>query len=50
MNWLGIVLIVIGGYLAIKVVGCALKLVMGAVVLAGAYWLLAPWLGLPLPF
>ncbi len=50
MNWLGILLIIIGGYFAFKVVGCALKAVMWGIVLVGAYWLLSPWLGLPAPF
>ncbi len=50
MSWLGILLIIIGGYLAFKVVGCALKVVMWGIVLVGAYWLLSPWLGLPVPF
>lgn len=50
MSLLGIVLIVIGIYLALKVAGFALKLAMWALVLFGAYWLLAPFLGLPFPF
>ncbi len=47
MSWLGIVLIVVGLYLALKVAGFALKLAMWALVLFGLYWLLAPMLGLP---
>lgn len=50
MSWLGIVLIVVGLYLALKVAGFALKLAMWALVLLGVYWLLAPMLGLPRPF
>ncbi len=50
MNWLGIVMVVIGLYLAFKVVGFAMKLAMWAVVAFGLYWLLAPMLGLPTPF
>lgn len=42
MSWLALVAIVVGIYLAIKVAGFALKLVLWVVVLAGAYWLLAP--------
>lgn len=49
MNWLGIIVIAIGAYLALKVAGFALKLVLWGLVLLGAYWLLAPYLGLPLP-
>ena len=48
MSWLGIVLAVIGVYLAIKLVGFVLKLTMWAVVIAGLYWFAAPFLGLPL--
>lgn len=50
MSWLAIVLIVIGVWLAIKLVGVVLKLAMWALVLFGLYWLAAPYLGLPLPF
>jgi len=50
MSWLGIVLIVLGLYVALKVAGFALKLAMWALVLLGVYWLLAPLLGLPRPF
>ncbi len=50
MSLFGIVLIVIGIYLAIKVAGFALKLAMWLLVIAGAYWLLAPYLGWPSPF
>lgn len=50
MSWIGIVLVVVGIYLAIKVAGFALKLLLWAVVLGVAYWLLAPMLGLPTPF
>ena len=50
MNWLGIVLVVVGLYLALKTVGVAMKLAMWALVLFGAYWFAAPYLGLPLPF
>jgi len=50
MSWLGIVLIVLGLYLALKVAGFALKLAMWALVLFGLYWLLAPLLGLPALF
>ena len=50
MSWIAIALIVVGIYLAIKVAGFALKLVMWLLVLGAAYWLLAPILGLPAPF
>ena len=50
MSWLGIVLVVVGIYLALKVTGFAVKLLMWALVLCGAYWFLAPYLGLPALF
>ena len=49
MDWLAIALVVIGIYLVIKVAGFLLKITFLFVVLAAAYWLLAPMLGLPLP-
>jgi len=50
MSWVAIVLVVVGVYLAIKVAGFALKLLLWAVVIGIAYWLLAPMLGMPVPF
>jgi hypothetical protein len=50
MSWMGIVLVVVGLYLALKVAGFFMKLLMWAVVLAGLYWLASPYLGLPMPF
>ena len=50
MSWLGIGLVVIGIYLALKVTGFVFKLLMWALVLFGAYWFLAPYLGLPALF
>ena len=50
MNWVAIVLLVLGVYLAIKVAGFALKLLLWAMVIGAAYWLLAPMLGMPVPF
>lgn len=47
MSWIGIVLVVVGLYLAFKVAGFALKLLMWGLVVFGLYWLLAPTLGLP---
>lgn len=44
-----VLLLVVGIYLLIKVVGFALKMTVLLAVLAVAYWLLAPVLGLPLP-
>ena len=46
MNWMALVLIVVGVYLAIKLVGFLLKGAMWLLALVGLYWLLAPVLGL----
>ena len=46
-NWIGLLLVVLGAYLAFKLLGAALRLLMWLVVLAGAYWFLAPMLGWP---
>ncbi|WP_158549184.1 hypothetical protein [Lysobacter silvisoli] len=50
MSWLAIVVVVVAGYLAFKVVKFALKLLLWAVVLGALYWAVAPSLGWPLPF
>ncbi|MET0894185.1 MAG: hypothetical protein ABWY01_11560 [Pseudoxanthomonas sp.] len=50
MSWVAMVLVVVGVYLALKVAGFAFKLLLWAVVIGIVYWLLAPMLGLPLPF
>ena len=47
MSWFGIVIVIIGIWLALKVVGVFFKLAMLALVLFGLYWFLAPYLGLP---
>ena len=50
MSWVGIILVVVGLFFAVKVAGMAMKLAMWALVLCGLYWLVAPALGLPRPF
>lgn len=47
VNWIALVLIVLGLFLAFKLIGAALKLLMWLVVLAGAYWFVAPMMGWP---
>jgi len=49
MNLLGIAVLVIALYLALKVAGFMLKLLFWAIVLFAVYWLLAPLLGWPHP-
>ena len=47
MSWLGILLLVVGLYLAFKLAGALLKIVMLVLALAGAYWFIAPHMGWP---
>lgn len=47
MTWVGIVLLVLGIWLAVKVAGLVMKLLLWAVIIGVAWWLLAPYLGLP---
>lgn len=47
MSWIGILVVALGLYLAFKLVGAALRLAMWLLVIAGAYWFLAPYLGWP---
>ncbi|MFA6984638.1 MAG: hypothetical protein WC213_00330 [Arenimonas sp.] len=50
MSWLAIVIVIIGIYLALKVVGFLFKFAMILLVLFALYWLAAPYLGMPPPF
>jgi len=50
MSWIGLVLAIVAAFFAIKVVKFLFKLVWWGLVLAGAYWFLAPMLDLPRPF
>lgn len=47
VNWIALVLVVLGLYLGFKLIGAALRLVMWLVVLVGAYWFAAPMMGWP---
>lgn len=49
MSWLGILVVVVAGYLALKVAGGLLKLLLGVLVLVGLYMILAPLTGWPFP-
>lgn len=49
MTWVGILLLIVCIWLAFKVVGFLFKLLLWAVVIVGVYWLLAHFLGLPMP-
>ena len=50
MSWIGIVVVVVCLYLALKVAGFAMKLLMWGLVLFGLYWFLAPMVGWPALF
>lgn len=50
MSIVAILVIIIGVYLALKVVGFLFKFGLILVVLLAAYWLLAPMLGMARPF
>jgi hypothetical protein len=47
MSWLGIVLVIVGLYLAFKVAGFVLKLLMWGLVALGIFWLLGPHFSWP---
>ena len=47
MSWLGIIVIIVGLYLAFKVVGMALKVALWVLLVVAGYWLLAPFFGWP---
>lgn len=47
MSWLAVAMLVVCAWLALKVVGFALKLGLWLLVAVAVYWLLAPMLGLP---
>lgn len=49
MSWIALVVLVIAAWLAFKAVGLVVRLLLWAVVLLAAWWLLAPLLGLPGP-
>jgi len=51
MNWVAIVLIVLGVWLALKVASALVKLMLWTVALLAVWWFIHPYLGLPLfPF
>ena len=49
MDIVAVIVVIIGIFLAIKVVGFLFKIGLILVVIAAIYWLLAPHMGLPLP-
>lgn len=49
MSLVAIAIILVGLWLAFKVVGLFFRVLVWAVILGAAYWLVAPHLGLPMP-
>ncbi|WP_242107935.1 hypothetical protein [Luteimonas aquatica] len=47
MSWVGVLVLIVGLYLAFKVVSFLLKVAMWGVVIAAAYWVVAPLVGWP---
>ena len=47
MSWLALVAVIIGLYLAFKVVGVLLKIALWLLVVVAAYWFVGPWFGWP---
>ncbi len=47
MSWLGLVAVIVGLYLAFKVVGVVLRIALWVLVVVAAYWFLAPFLHWP---
>ncbi len=50
MSWLGLVMVVVFGYLAFKVAAVLLKAFFWALVIVGLYWFASSFLGLPWVF
>lgn len=48
--WIVVLVVALCAWLAFKAVGALVRLALWAVVLGAAYWLLAPHLGLPMPW
>lgn len=47
MSWLGFVLVILGIWLAFKVAGVVLRLIVTVLIVIAAYWWLAPVFGWP---
>ena len=50
MSWIGILVLVVAIYAAIKVVGALLKIALWVGILLFAWWFFGPQLGIPFPF
>ncbi len=47
MSWLGLVLLLVAAYLAYRLVGVLLRVLMFGLAMVGAYWFMAPHMGWP---
>lgn len=47
MSWIGFVLVILGIWLAFKVAGVVLRLIVTVLIVIAAYWWLAPYFGWP---
>ena len=50
MSWIGIVVLIVAIYAAIKVVGALFKMALWIVILLFAWWFFGPRIGIPFPF
>ena len=50
MSWIGILVLVVASYAAIKVVGALFKIALWIAILGFAWWFFGPQLGIPFPF
>jgi hypothetical protein len=50
MPWVGIVVLIVAIYAAIKVVGALFKIALGVGILLFSWWFFGPRIGIPLPF
>lgn len=48
--WIVLAIALVGLWLAFKAVGLVVRLALWALVLGAVYWLVAPYLGLPMPW
>jgi len=50
MSWIGIVVLVVAVYAALKVVGALFKIALWVAILLFAWWYFGPMIGVPFPF
>lgn len=46
-GWIGLIMVALAAYLAFRLIGVVMRLLLCAALLVGGYWLLAPLLGWP---